>query len=159
MLRPLRESDSEAVVACYRSAYGDERQIDAETIVGWCRNPEFKPDWMQVLELDDEVVGYGDIWIGDEEAELDLAAPGHWETFLDWGESRGRSAGVARMRATFPVPHELQQVVAARGIDSGGRRTRGRASVTTPRPRLPFFRTRSSCVDTSRPTRRLCAPP
>jgi len=115
MLRPLRESDSEAVVACYRSAYGDERQIDAETIVGWCRNPEFKPDWMQVLELDDEVVGYGDIWIGDEEAELDLAAPGHWETFLDWGESRGRSAGVARMRATFPVPHELQQVVAARG--------------------------------------------
>ena len=115
MLRPLRESDAEAVVACYRSAYGDERQIDAGTIVDWSRNPEYKPDWMQVLELDEEVVGYGDIWIGDEEAELDLAAPGHWETLLDWGEGRGRSAGVARVRATFPVPHELQQVVAARG--------------------------------------------
>ena len=67
-----------------------------------------------MLELDGRVVGYGDIWIGGD-AALDVAAPGHWDVFLDWAEARGREAGASRARAYFPEGHELEQVVAARG--------------------------------------------
>jgi ribosomal protein S18 acetylase RimI-like enzyme len=115
MLRPLREDDAEAVVDCYRNAFGDQRQIDAQMVVEWLRNPEHKTEWQQVLEVDGKVVGYGDIWIGDEDAELDLAAPDDWETFLDWGEGTARAAGLARVRAVFPEGHELEGVVASRG--------------------------------------------
>lgn len=114
MLRPLRESDAEAVVACYRRAYGDERSIDAQTVLDWSCNPEFKPDWLRVLELDGKLVGYGDVRIDKDEAELDLAAPGHWDTFLEWGEDSGRAAGVSRVRTVFPQGHELERIVAAR---------------------------------------------
>jgi mycothiol synthase len=67
-----------------------------------------------VLEEDGIVVGYGDIWIEDDEVALDVAAPGHWEPFLDWAEAEGRSRNVTT-RAYFPAGHELEQIVAARG--------------------------------------------
>jgi ribosomal protein S18 acetylase RimI-like enzyme len=114
VLRPLRESDAVAVAACYRKAFGDERPLDAQTVIDWSRNTELKPEWLRVLELNGEVVGYGDIRIDDDEAELDLAAPGYWETFLEWGEDTGRAARVSRVRAVFPEGHELEGIVAAR---------------------------------------------
>ena len=67
-----------------------------------------------MLEEDGVVVGYGDIWIEDDEVALDVAAPGHWEPFLDWAEAEARTRGVTT-RAYFPAGHELEQIVAQRG--------------------------------------------
>ncbi len=61
MLRELRQHDADAVVALYRVAFGDERPIDAAEIVSWVQNQELKPEWLQVLEEDGRIVGYGDI--------------------------------------------------------------------------------------------------
>lgn len=65
---------------------------------------------LRVLEVDGRVVGYGDVWIEDEQVELDVAAPGHWDVFIDWAESYGK-----RTRLYFPAGHELAELAAARG--------------------------------------------
>jgi ribosomal protein S18 acetylase RimI-like enzyme len=96
------------------SAFGDWRPTDAEEIRTWLRNEEVSPENVRVLELDGNVVGYGDVWL-DDDVELDMAAPGHWDTFLDWAEERGRASGKPRVRAFFPEGHELEQILAARG--------------------------------------------
>jgi mycothiol synthase len=115
VLRLLRESDAEEVAAVYRDAFGDERPIDAEEIVSWFRNTELKPERLQVLELDGRVVGYGDIWIANDEVALDVAAPGHWQTFFEWAEEAARAQDVSRVRAFFPAGHELAEFVERRG--------------------------------------------
>ncbi len=115
MLRELREDDADAVVGVYDAAFGDTRPIDAAEIVEWIRNPELKPEWLKVLELDGVVVGYGDIWIQDDELALEVAAPGHWETFIEWAERSARERGLRQVRLFFPAGHELAGIVAGRG--------------------------------------------
>lgn len=114
-LRPLREEDAEAVAVLYVQAFGKDRIIDAEEIRTWFRNEEMKPEWLRVLELEGLVVGYGDILVEDDEIALDVAAPGHWEPFLDWAESAGRRYNKPRVRAFFPSGHELTEIVERRG--------------------------------------------
>lgn len=114
-LRLLRESDAEQVVALYRASFGDERPIDAQEILSWFHNPELKHDWLRVLELDGRVVGYGDIWIANNEVALDVAAPGHWQVFFEWAEDRARVDRLTRVRAYFPAGHELAEFVQRRG--------------------------------------------
>lgn len=80
----------------------------------WLRNAEIPAENIRVLELDGRVVGYGDIWL-DDDVELDMAAPGHWDAFLAWAEERGRAAGSPRVRAFFPEGHELEALLADRG--------------------------------------------
>jgi mycothiol synthase len=113
-LRPATEADAEAVAALFTEAFGDWRPTDAEEIRTWLRNAEIPAENMRVLELDGKVVGYADIWI-DDEVELDMAAPGHWEAILDWAEERALDAPVHRVRAFFPEGHELEQILEARG--------------------------------------------
>lgn len=114
-LRPLREQDAEAVAALFRDAFADSRPLDAEEIRTWLANDELRPEWLRVLEEDGRVVGYGDIFVQGDEVALDVAAPGHWDTFFDWAESDGRRAGVQRVRAFFPAGHGLAAVAEARG--------------------------------------------
>jgi mycothiol synthase len=113
-LRNLRVEDAEQVAALFVEAFGKARRLDAEEIRTWIDNKELKPEHLRVLEENGVVVGYGDIWIEEDEVALDVAAPGHWETFLDWAEAEARARGVVA-RAYFPAEHELEQIVAQRG--------------------------------------------
>src|SRR5260221_1434655 len=115
LLRPLREEDAEQVAALFVAAFGEARRLDAEEIRAWLRNDEFEPDWLRVLEVDGRVAGYGDIFVQRDVVQLDVAAPGHWETFFDWAESEACAHDVPRVRAYFESGHELQELVAARG--------------------------------------------
>ena len=111
-LRVAREHDAGAIAALFRDAYGDARPYDAAEILQWLRNTELAPEWKVVLERDGSVVGYGDIWIEDDELALDLAAPGHEEVLLDWAESQAEGR---RVRVYFPAGHELERLCEARG--------------------------------------------
>jgi mycothiol synthase len=113
-LRDLRVDDAEQVAALFIIAFGDARQVDAEEIRTWIDNEDLKPEHLRVLEEDGSIVGYGDIWIQDDEVALDVAAPGHWEPFLEWAEAEARKRGVTA-RAFVPAGHELARLVAARG--------------------------------------------
>ena len=114
LLRPAADADAEAIAALFTAAYGDWRPTDAEEIRTWLANEEIPAENIRVLELEGRVVGYGDIWIEDD-VQLDMAAPGHWDAFVDWAEERAREAGVGRVRTYFPEGHELEDVVGARG--------------------------------------------
>jgi mycothiol synthase len=110
----LRPEDAEQVAALFVAAFGEARLLDAEEIRSWLDNKELKPEQLRVLEQDGAVVGYGDIWIEEDEVALDVAAPDHWEPFLDWAEAEAGQRGVTT-RAYFPAGHELEHVVSARG--------------------------------------------
>jgi mycothiol synthase len=114
-LRELREQDAGEVVGLYRSAFGDARRMDEREILSWARNEELRPEWLRVLEVGGRVVGYGDIWIEDDEVALEVAAPGHWRTFLEWAEAAGRAEEVSRVRVLSYAGHELANVAAGRG--------------------------------------------
>jgi predicted N-acetyltransferase YhbS len=104
------------VASLYRAAFGDDRPLDAEEVVSWFRNPELRPDRQRVLELNEQsIAGYGDIAVTSDAVELDVAAPGRWETFFDWAEDTARSERVPRVRVFFPAGHELAEVLALRG--------------------------------------------
>lgn len=115
VFRPLRESDADAVVAVYDVTFGEQRPIDVGEVVAWVRNSELKSDWLRVLEVEDRVVGYGDIVVTDDVVAVEVAAPGHWDVFLDWAEATARAEGVASVRVFFPAGHELAQVLTLRG--------------------------------------------
>ena len=55
LLRPLRESDIDAVVAVYRMAWGAARPIHAGNLALWLRDPEVDPERLRVLEIDGDV--------------------------------------------------------------------------------------------------------
>ena len=56
-----------------------------------------------MLEEDGRVVGYGDIWLQDDELALDVAAPGRWAPFFDWAEAGARERGSPRVRVIPPA--------------------------------------------------------
>jgi ribosomal protein S18 acetylase RimI-like enzyme len=114
-LRQLREDDAEQVAALFAEAFGESRPLDPEEVRSWLRNGEIDVDWFRVLEADGRVVGYGDIFVEPDVLQLDVAAPGHWETFFDWAEGEARSRGVPKMRAYFESGHELEQIATSRG--------------------------------------------
>jgi len=113
-LRQLRADDAEAVAALFVEVFGDARPVDADEIRSWLANTELKPENLRVLEQDGRIVGYGDIWVQPDEVALDVAAPGHWEPFLDWAEETARSLGI-RTRAFVESGHELGRIVESRG--------------------------------------------
>jgi len=90
--------------------------MDAEEIISWFNNAELRREWLQVLELDGRVVGYGDILIEDDEVALDTAAPeGHWDTFVEWAEKEARAADARRVRLYFPAGHHAEDLARDRG--------------------------------------------
>ena len=111
-LRPLRDDDAEQVAALFASDYGSSRAVRPEDVRQWVAVGA--ADELRVLEVDGEVVGYGDISV-NEYVELDVAAPGNWVAFLVWAEDAARAAGVGRVRAGCPAGHELERVLIDRG--------------------------------------------
>lgn len=116
-LRPFTDRDAEHVAALFRAAYPVWRPLATDDVLAWLRADDSAGDDMRVLEFDGRVVGYGDVTVGSD-VRLDVAAPGHWDVFLDWLESRARGTGPAR--TYFPRGHELERVVAARGYRQRG---------------------------------------
>lgn len=115
LLRPLRSSDIEAVVAVYRTVWGAARPIHAGDLVLWLRDPEVDPERLRVLEIDGDVVAYGDLTVADGVVALEVAAPGYWDVFLDWAEDAARDVGAHRVRTLNYRGTELPAVAAARG--------------------------------------------
>jgi mycothiol synthase len=113
--RELRADDAEQVAALFRTAFGDARLIDAEEIRTWLDNDDLKPEWLRVLEVDGRIVGYGDIYPGERDLALDVAAPGHWAAFFDWAEDEARDRGLPEVRTWFADGHELERDVDTRG--------------------------------------------
>jgi mycothiol synthase len=111
-LRQLRDEDADQVAALFVEAFGDARRLDAEEIRTWIDNQDLKPENLRVLEEDGRVVGYGDVWPEDDNVQLDVAAPGHWEPFLDWAEAE---AAGRRTRVFVPDGHELARIAQERG--------------------------------------------
>lgn len=114
-LRLLREEDVDEVVAVYRSAFGAARPIDAEELRSWLRNPEVRPESLRVLEVDGRIVGYGDVSTDNGDVALEVAAPGRWETFLEWAEETARAENASRVRVLSYSGSELADAAAARG--------------------------------------------
>ena len=105
--RQLRPDDAERVAALFREAFGADRPLDAEEIRSWLRNEELQAEWLQVLEDDGAVVGYGDVSIDKDEVVLDVAAPGRWFVFFDWAEAEAGERGLPRVRVSSPAGHEV----------------------------------------------------
>ena len=114
-LRELTEADAEAVALLFRESFGEARSLDAEEVRSWLRNEALRPEWLRVLEVDGRVVGYGDVFVQEDEVALDAAAPGHWDVLFGWAEDEARSAAARRVRVFFPAGHQLADVAAARG--------------------------------------------
>jgi mycothiol synthase len=113
-LRLLEEADAEAVVALYRAAWGDSRPIDAAEVVSWLRGTN-DPGLCRVLEHDGRIVGYGDLEISPDAVTVDVAAPGHWDTVLQWAEETARARNVPRVRVLLYAENELAEALARRG--------------------------------------------
>jgi ribosomal protein S18 acetylase RimI-like enzyme len=137
MLRELREEDADAVAGLFRVAFGDTRPIDAAEIVSWVRNQEMKPEWLRVMEENGCIVGYGDIWVQDEEVALEVAAPGHWLTFIEWAEQQARDESLRRVRLSFPAGHELAGIAERRGYRHGRSSFTMHVELDGRAPRLP----------------------
>ena len=115
MLRQLRESDVDAVLAVYGKAWGDSRPIAATDLRSWLRNPEVDPATLRVLEIDGEVVGYGDVTVADGVVAVEVAAPDNWDMFLAWAEDTARDAEASRVRVLSYGGEALANAAAARG--------------------------------------------
>ncbi|MBA3842820.1 MAG: hypothetical protein H0X39_09425 [Actinobacteria bacterium] len=124
------------VAGLFQTAFGDERPIDAEEIRSWTRNTELQPGWLRVLEEDGRIVGYGDIWPMVDDVAVDVAAPGRWETFLDWAESHAREAAIPRVRVFLPAGADPAALLLGRGYRCGVRRTRWRSTCPSDRRSL-----------------------
>jgi ribosomal protein S18 acetylase RimI-like enzyme len=115
LFRELRDEDAEEVAQLYARAYGEARRLDADEVRSWLRNEALEPDWLRVLEIDGQVAGYGDIDVHEDEVGVDLAAPGHWEPFLDWAEDVAHAATIPRVRVYLLPNLELESLLSRRG--------------------------------------------
>lgn len=113
--RPFHADDAEAVAALFVRAFGDARPLDAAEVRDWLRGEASRPEMLSVLEIDGQVEGYGDLWHDDDEVVLDVAAPGHWQSFLDWAERDAAERETSRVRLYIPDGHELAELVSKRG--------------------------------------------
>ena len=115
-IRPLREEDADEVARLFVEAWGEARRMDGDEIRQWFHNEAFQAENMLVLvEDDDRVVGYFDVWHEGESVDVDLAAPGIWNEALDHAENRARALGARRVRTFFVEGHDLTERVAGRG--------------------------------------------
>lgn len=115
LVRPLREGDADAVAALFVEGWGESRRMDGAEIREWFDNQALDPENLLVLELDGRIVGYFDVWIEEDVADLDIAAPGFWDEAFDRAEDRARALGAKRVRSYVVEGHEIGHLVARRG--------------------------------------------
>jgi mycothiol synthase len=114
-LRQLREDDADAVAALFAEAWGESRRLDGAEIREWFNNQALKPENLLVLEQDGRTVGYFDVWVEDDVADLDVAAPGCWDDAYDHAENRASAIGATRVRSFVADEHPVGDLVARRG--------------------------------------------
>jgi ribosomal protein S18 acetylase RimI-like enzyme len=114
-VRQLREDDGDAVAALFVEGWGESRRMDGAEIREWFNNQALQPENLLVLEHEGRVAGYFDVWIEEDVADLDLAAPGFWDETFDHAENRARALGAKRVRSFVVEEHALGDLVAARG--------------------------------------------
>lgn len=114
VLRAPRESDAEAIVSCFRVAFGDDRHVDAEEILRWLASTDLR---LKVAETGGRIVGFADLVHNpaNDELEMCIAAHGFERAFLDWAERSARAEGIGSTRAFFPAGHPLENIVRTRG--------------------------------------------
>jgi mycothiol synthase len=115
LLRQLREDDADAVASLFVEAWGEHRRMDGAEIREWFNNQALNPENLLVLEEDGRVVGYFDVWVEEDVADLDVAAPGFWDEAFDHAENRALALGATRVRSFVADEHEIGDLVAARG--------------------------------------------
>jgi mycothiol synthase len=115
LLRPLRVDDADAVAALFLDAWGESRRMDGPEIREWFDNQALQPENLLVLEHEERIVGYFDVWLEEDVVDIDVAAPGFWDEAFDRAEDRARALGAKRVRAFVVEEHELGDLVAARG--------------------------------------------
>ena len=103
------------VASLFVECFGGARLLDPDEIRSWLSNAELEPGWLRVLEEEERVVGYGDIWPQGGELTLDVVAPGWWEVFFDWAEEEAGRRWIPCVRTQVPHGHELARVAEARG--------------------------------------------
>jgi mycothiol synthase len=115
-LRELREEDADDVARLFVEAWGESRRMNGDEIRQWLANASLLPENLLVLvDEDDRVVGYFDVWHEGESVDVDMASPGFWDETLEHAENRARALGAKRVRTFFVEGHDLGARVAARG--------------------------------------------
>jgi mycothiol synthase len=117
VLRPLSEADVDDVVSVYRAAWGEARPMDREELLSWIRNPAVQPGALRVLEVEGSIVGYGDVAVEGDAVALEVAAPEHWEVFLEWAEEIAHREKRNRVRVVSYAGDALAAVAASRGYE------------------------------------------
>ena len=79
-------------------AIADWHPIPTEEVLGWWNTPDVEP-WV-MLDSDDTMIGYGEIWTDADEDEVELAR------LIVPAELRGRGLGKALVRLLLPKAAE-----------------------------------------------------
>jgi mycothiol synthase len=115
-LRELTERDADDVARLFVDAWGEARQMDGDEIRQWLANEALQGEnLLVVVDADDRVVGYFDVWQEGESVDVDLAAPGIWDEALDHAENRARALGARRVRTFVSEGHALGERISGRG--------------------------------------------
>jgi mycothiol synthase len=115
-LRELTEDDADDVARLFIEAWGDARQMNGDEIRQWLANEALlSENLLVVVDGDDRVVGYFDVWPEGESVDVDMAAPGIWDEALDHAENRARALGARRVRTSVSEGHDLVEWISGRG--------------------------------------------
>jgi mycothiol synthase len=115
-LRELTEDDADDVARLFVQAWGDARQMNGDEIRQWLANEALlSENLLVVVDGDDRVVGYFDVWPEGESVDVDMAAPGIWDEALDHAENRARALGARRVRTLVSEGHDLAEWISGRG--------------------------------------------
>jgi ribosomal protein S18 acetylase RimI-like enzyme len=115
-LRELREDDADDVARLFVEAWGDARRLGGDDIGHWFANEALRPEnLLVVVDDDDRVVGYFDVWHEEDSVDVDMAAPGLWDETLDLAENRARALGAKRVRMFVADGHDLGDRIGTRG--------------------------------------------
>jgi mycothiol synthase len=115
-LRELREDDADDVARLFVEAWGDARRMDGDEIRQWFANEALKPEnLLVVVDGEDNVVGYFDVWPQGDTVDVDMAAPDLWDETLDHAENRAQALGAKRVRMFVAGGSDVGDRIARRG--------------------------------------------
>ena len=118
-LRQLTDDDADDVARLFVEAWGDARKMNGDEIRQWLANEALLAEnLLVVIDGDDRVVGYFDVWPEGESVDVDMAAPGIWDETLDHAENRARALGARRVRTFVSEGHDLAERISRRGYRS-----------------------------------------
>jgi len=97
VLREVRVDDADAVAAVIAAA-NPSRAIDAEEVRSWLTQGLVDANDMRVLEEDERIVGYVDVFVRGDLAYLDPNGAGREDELVAWAEAHARDMGAEKVR-------------------------------------------------------------